>query len=54
MSEDEYYALHQVAINTLDMEANEDEKVYCGGDDQPLYRTKNSKSTGMDLWMLTK
>ena len=32
MSEGEYYALHQVAINTLDMEANEEENVYCDGD----------------------
>ena len=35
MSEDEYYALHQVAINTLDNEANEEENVYCDGDKNP-------------------
>ena len=35
MSEGEYYALHQVALNTLDMEVNEDETFYCDGDDQP-------------------
>ena len=35
MSEGEYYALHQVALNTLDMEANDEETLYCDGDDQP-------------------
>ena len=35
MSEDEYYALNQVSLNPLYMEANEDENIYCYGDDQP-------------------
>jgi hypothetical protein len=35
MSEDEYYALHQVALNPLDADHNEDEQIYCDGDDQP-------------------
>ena len=35
MSEDEYYALHQVALNPLDVDNNEDAQIYCDGDDQP-------------------
>ena len=34
MSEEEYYALHQITINPLD-EEHEEEQVYCDGDNNP-------------------
>jgi hypothetical protein len=43
MSEGEYYALHQVALNTLDVEAHEEETLYCDGDDQQKERKSGAK-----------